>query len=106
MILAADYDLHRGQAAVDEGDADLIAIGRLFIAYPDPGKRYPHGWPVMHRLPLYHELLPHLPSPRGVTTIIIDSHPWKGTSAAGHSGLPPMSTPPVTPPPDRRPDGG
>jgi hypothetical protein len=30
-----DYDSVKGQAAIDAGDADLIIIGRPFIANPD-----------------------------------------------------------------------
>lgn len=35
LILAGGFDLTRAQKAVDDGDADLIAIGRPFIANPD-----------------------------------------------------------------------
>ncbi len=46
MILAGGFDLARAQAAVDDDLADLVAIGRPFIANPDLVARYRNGWPV------------------------------------------------------------
>lgn len=46
LILAGGFDLARAQAAVDEGLADLVAIGRPFIANPDLVARFRHGWPL------------------------------------------------------------
>jgi len=46
LILAGGFDLARAQAALDDGRADLIAIGRPFIANPDIVERYRHGWPI------------------------------------------------------------
>jgi len=46
LILAGGFDLERAQAAVDDGRADLVAIGRPFIANPDLVARYRNGWPV------------------------------------------------------------
>lgn len=46
LILAGGFDLTRAQKAVDDGDADLIAIGRPFIANPDLVDRYRNGWTV------------------------------------------------------------
>jgi N-ethylmaleimide reductase len=46
IILAGGFDLARAQAAVDDDLADLVAIGRPFIANPDLVARYRSGWPV------------------------------------------------------------
>jgi 2,4-dienoyl-CoA reductase-like NADH-dependent reductase (Old Yellow Enzyme family) len=46
VILAGGFDLARAQAAIDAGLADLVAIGRPFIANPDLVARYRSGWPV------------------------------------------------------------
>jgi len=46
LIIAGGFDLERAQAAVDDGYADLVAIGRPFIANPDLVARYRNGWPV------------------------------------------------------------
>lgn len=46
LILAGGFDLARAQMALDEGTADLIAIGRPFIANPDLVDRYRNGWTV------------------------------------------------------------
>ena len=46
LMMAGGFDLAKGQAAVDAGLCDLIAIGRAFIANPDLVARYRNGWPV------------------------------------------------------------
>ena len=46
LIVAGGFDLERAQAAIDDGRADLIAVGRPFIANPDLVARYRNGWPV------------------------------------------------------------
>jgi N-ethylmaleimide reductase len=38
--------LENGQAALDEGRADLIAIGRPYISNPDLVERFRNGWPL------------------------------------------------------------
>nr|BFD88734.1 hypothetical protein KitaXyl93_00940 [Kitasatospora sp. Xyl93] len=40
------YDLARAQAAVDAGDADLIAFGTPFLANPDLVRRYRENLPL------------------------------------------------------------
>ena len=35
LVLNSDYDLARGEAALDAGEADAIAFGRAFLANPD-----------------------------------------------------------------------
>jgi len=40
------YNLETAEAAVAGGAADLIAIGRPFIANPDLVERYRNGWPL------------------------------------------------------------
>ena len=46
IILAARYTAQRGVRLVEAGHADLIAIGRPFIANPDLPKRIANGWPL------------------------------------------------------------
>jgi len=40
------YDKESAEARVDEGAADLIAIGRPYISNPDLARRWEHGWPL------------------------------------------------------------
>lgn len=46
LVLAGGFEKDTAQAALDAGRADLIAIGRPFIANPDLVERYRNGWPV------------------------------------------------------------
>jgi 2,4-dienoyl-CoA reductase-like NADH-dependent reductase (Old Yellow Enzyme family) len=46
LVLNADYDFARGQAALDAGEADAIAFGRLFLANPDLPVRFARGLPL------------------------------------------------------------
>ncbi|WP_442680787.1 alkene reductase [Sphingomonas sp. ASY06-1R] len=46
LILNADYKLEDGQAALDNGEADAITFGRLFLANPDLPRR------LLEKLPL------------------------------------------------------
>ncbi|MET0732722.1 MAG: alkene reductase [Casimicrobiaceae bacterium] len=46
LIVAGGYTGHNGQAVLDAGRADLIAIGRPFISNPDLVKRLRNGWPL------------------------------------------------------------
>ncbi|MDP4128516.1 MAG: alkene reductase, partial [Bacteroidota bacterium] len=43
IILAGGYDASRGEAAIKEGKADLIAFGRPFLSNPDLVKRISMG---------------------------------------------------------------
>lgn len=47
LVVAGGYDQAKAQAALEAGSADLIAIGRPFIANPDLIERYQNGWPVV-----------------------------------------------------------
>ncbi len=40
------YDAESAEAAIVRGAADLIAIGRHFLANPDLVERYRNGWPL------------------------------------------------------------
>lgn len=40
------YDRETAEAAIEAGDADLIAIGRPYISNPDLAERYAHDWPL------------------------------------------------------------
>ncbi len=40
------YDEETARAAIEAGNADMIAIGRPFIANPDLVDRYRNGWPL------------------------------------------------------------
>jgi len=46
LVVAGNYNKERGQAALDAGRADLIAIGRPFIANPDLVRRMANDWPL------------------------------------------------------------
>jgi N-ethylmaleimide reductase len=46
LILAGGYLRANGQAALDAGRADLIAIGRPFISNPDLVERLRNNWPL------------------------------------------------------------
>lgn len=46
LVVAGGYDRERGQAALDAGRADLIAMGRPYIANPDLVERLRNNWPV------------------------------------------------------------
>jgi 2,4-dienoyl-CoA reductase-like NADH-dependent reductase (Old Yellow Enzyme family) len=46
LVVAGGYQLENGQAALNEGRADLIAIGRPFISNPDLVERLRNGWPL------------------------------------------------------------
>lgn len=46
LVLNSDYDVPRAQAAVEAGNADAIAFGRLFIANPDLVRRIARGFPL------------------------------------------------------------
>ena len=46
LILAGGFEKQTAQAALDAGRAELIAIGRPFIANPDLVERYRNDWPV------------------------------------------------------------
>jgi 2,4-dienoyl-CoA reductase-like NADH-dependent reductase (Old Yellow Enzyme family) len=46
LMVAGGYQLENGQAALDEGRADLIAIGRPFISNPDLVERFRNEWPL------------------------------------------------------------
>jgi 2,4-dienoyl-CoA reductase-like NADH-dependent reductase (Old Yellow Enzyme family) len=46
LVLNSDYDLARGQAALDAGAADAITFGRTFLANPDLVERLRTGAPL------------------------------------------------------------
>lgn len=46
LIIAGDYTQDKAQAAIDAGQADLVAFGRSFIANPDLVERFRNGWPL------------------------------------------------------------
>ena len=46
LIVAGGYDKESGQRVLDTNRADLIAIGRPFIANPDLVERMKNGWPL------------------------------------------------------------
>ena len=46
LMVAGNYELKNGQAALDADRADLIAIGRPFISNPDLVERFRNGWPL------------------------------------------------------------
>jgi 2,4-dienoyl-CoA reductase-like NADH-dependent reductase (Old Yellow Enzyme family) len=46
LIAAGGFDRHSGEAALQAGQLDLIAVGRGFIANPDLVERWRHGHPI------------------------------------------------------------
>ncbi len=46
IIYAGRYTAERGTRLLEAGLADLVAIGRPFIANPDLPRRIAHGWPL------------------------------------------------------------
>ena len=46
MILAGGYLKENGQTAIDAGEADLIGIGKPFLANPDLVERLRNDWPL------------------------------------------------------------
>ena len=46
LILNSDYDARTGQAALDAGEADAIAFGRIFLANPDLPRRLAQNLPL------------------------------------------------------------
>jgi 2,4-dienoyl-CoA reductase-like NADH-dependent reductase (Old Yellow Enzyme family) len=46
LVLNSDYDAASGQAALDAGEADAIAYGRIFISNPDLPRRLAEGLPL------------------------------------------------------------
>jgi len=46
LMVAGGYTKESGQAVLDAGRADLIAIGRPFISNPDLVERLRNGWPL------------------------------------------------------------
>ena len=46
VILAGGYLKDNGQAAIDAGEADLIGMGKPFLANPDLVERLRNGWPL------------------------------------------------------------
>lgn len=46
LILAGGYLKVNGQAAIDAGEADLIRIGKPFLANPDMVERLRSDWPL------------------------------------------------------------
>ena len=46
LVLNSDYGFERAQETLDEGLADAIAFGRLYIANPDLVERFATGAPI------------------------------------------------------------
>ena len=46
LVLNSDYDAASGQAALESGEADAIAFGRIFLANPDLPRRLAKGLPL------------------------------------------------------------
>ncbi|WP_157215474.1 alkene reductase [Flavisphingomonas formosensis] len=66
LVLNSDYDGITGQAALDRGEADAIAFGRLFLSNPDLPRR------IAEKLPL---------NPNDMAT-------WYGPGTAGYTDYP------------------
>ncbi|MFL6706996.1 MAG: alkene reductase [Massilia sp.] len=46
IIAAGGFGRHSADAILRDGDADLVAFGRHFIANPDLPERFRHNWPL------------------------------------------------------------
>lgn len=46
LIAAGGFDKSGAEAALRNGDVDLVAVGRPFLANPDLVDRWRHGWPL------------------------------------------------------------
>ncbi|HUC62973.1 MAG TPA: alkene reductase [Alphaproteobacteria bacterium] len=46
LVLNADYDYAKGEAALDKGEADAISFGRRFLANPDLPRRFKENLPL------------------------------------------------------------
>jgi N-ethylmaleimide reductase len=46
ILYAGRYTAERGERLIEAGLADLIALGRPFIANPDLPERIANGWPL------------------------------------------------------------
>lgn len=46
LILSGGYLAENGQTAIDRNEADLIAVGKPFLANPDLVERLRQGWPL------------------------------------------------------------
>ena len=46
IILCGGYDAERAKAALETGNADLVAFGASYLANPDLPDRLQHGWPL------------------------------------------------------------
>ena len=40
------FDRESGNKVIEEGDADLVAYGKLFISNPDLPERFKNKWPL------------------------------------------------------------
>ncbi len=48
IIAAGGFDREGAEQILQQGDADLVAFGRLFSSNPDLPARYRHGYPLTH----------------------------------------------------------
>lgn len=71
LITAGDYTPESAEAALEEGIADLVAFGRLFISNPDLPARIQHNAPIVPANPdtFYN------PGPEGY----VDYEAWRGS---------------------------
>jgi len=46
FILNSNIDNISGQKLIDDGETDLVSIGRPFLANPDLIERYKNNWPL------------------------------------------------------------
>ena len=63
LILSGGYDAARAEADLKAGKADLIAVGRPFLANPDLVERWKKGAPVNEPDPTTF----YTPGPKGYT---------------------------------------
>jgi 2,4-dienoyl-CoA reductase-like NADH-dependent reductase (Old Yellow Enzyme family) len=52
LIGNCGYTREAAEAAIRDGQADLIAFGRPYISNPDLVERFAHGWPLAEAAPL------------------------------------------------------
>ncbi|APU67407.1 alkene reductase [Christiangramia flava] len=46
LMINAGFDQESGNKVIEEGDADLVSFGKLFISNPDLPERFKNNWPL------------------------------------------------------------
>ena len=92
LMAACGYTADSAEAALERGEADLVAFGRPYLANPDLVERFHNGWPLadLPELAAFESHAEGVRVPPGVTVFdvyegtgqIIDPHSAIGVRAA------------------------